>query len=108
MLIARRKFLIGLVAAPAIVRINNLMPVRAWSIPLIWKNGLLVCNGAALRINDFPELFAVLGNTYGGSDNKFNLPDFGPITNIVPSIVPNGNGILPTGMITSLYGGKDG
>lgn len=37
---------------------------------------LLERNGASLLRNDYPELFAVIGTTYGASDGThFNLPD---------------------------------
>lgn len=37
--------------------------------------GWLVCNGATLDVDAYPQLFNVLGYTYGGSGNKFKLPD---------------------------------
>jgi microcystin-dependent protein len=64
----------------------------------------LVCNGALLRVSDFPELFSVVGNSYGGGDSHFRLPDltscepfvgaqFRYLINTAPS--PNG----PTGTL---------
>ena len=40
-------------------------------------DGWLFCNGAAVSRQDYPELFAVIGTTYGAGDgsNTFNLPD---------------------------------
>lgn len=38
-------------------------------------SGYLLCNGASKNKNDFPELFGVIGYTFGGSGNNFNLPD---------------------------------
>jgi len=38
-------------------------------------NGWLVCNGASYLTADYPDLFAVIGYTYGGSGANFNVPD---------------------------------
>lgn len=37
--------------------------------------GYLLCQGQSLAVADYPALFAVIGYTYGGSGNKFNIPD---------------------------------
>ncbi|KQB42577.1 tail fiber protein [Flavobacterium aquidurense] len=37
--------------------------------------GWMVCDGSALNASQYPELYVVLGNLYGGSGNTFNLPD---------------------------------
>lgn len=37
--------------------------------------GWMVCDGSALNASQYPELYAVLGNLYGGSGGTFNLPD---------------------------------
>ncbi len=38
--------------------------------------GWLMCDGSALSINDYPELFVLIGNTYGGDGvETFYLPD---------------------------------
>lgn len=40
--------------------------------PVDWA----LCNGAAMSIAQYPDLYAVLGTTYGGDGvNTFNLPD---------------------------------
>ena len=40
------------------------------------NKGYLIANGASLLKSDYPELFAIIGTTYGSSDsNHFNLPD---------------------------------
>jgi hypothetical protein len=45
----------------------------AGSIPA----GYLECNGASLLRADFPELFTVIGTTFGADDaNHFSLPDY--------------------------------
>ena len=83
----RRGFLAGaglVMAAPAIVRADTLMqlPRRPWPPFLLRADGRLVCNGALLRVADFPELFSVLGSSYGGGDSHFRLPD---LTSAVPA-----------------------
>lgn len=38
-------------------------------------DGYLLCDGAAVEKQGFPELYAVIGDTYGATDLTFNLPD---------------------------------
>lgn len=35
----------------------------------------LVCDGSSLSVNDYFDLFLLIGYTYGGEDETFNLPD---------------------------------
>ena len=39
-------------------------------------NGYLICNGASYKVADYPDLYAVIGNTYGGDTENFNVPDY--------------------------------
>lgn len=40
-------------------------------------DGYLFCNGASLLRADYPDLFALIGTTYGAVDgDHFNLPDY--------------------------------
>ena len=38
--------------------------------------GYRICDGSALLVADHPELFDVIGYTYGGADDVFHLPNF--------------------------------
>lgn len=38
--------------------------------------GWLVCNGATLAQTSYPELYAVIGNAFGGGASTYALPDF--------------------------------
>lgn len=38
-------------------------------------NGYLLCNGASYKVADYPDLYAVIGNTYGGDTENFNVPN---------------------------------
>jgi hypothetical protein len=38
-------------------------------------NGYLVCNGQSVAVVDYPDLYAVIGNIYGGDDANFNVPN---------------------------------
>ena len=38
-------------------------------------NGYLLCDGASYPTADYPDLYAVIGNTYGGDDTNFNVPN---------------------------------
>lgn len=40
------------------------------------KTGWLLCNGASYSTTDYPNLFAVIGYTFGGSDSQFNVPNY--------------------------------
>jgi microcystin-dependent protein len=37
--------------------------------------GWLLCDGRSVTVNDYPALYANIGNTYGGDDFAFQLPD---------------------------------
>jgi len=39
-------------------------------------NNYLLCDGASISTTDYPDLFNLIGYTYGGSGNTFNLPNF--------------------------------
>ena len=39
-------------------------------------NGYLLANGASYKVADYPDLYAVIGNTYGGDTENFNVPDY--------------------------------
>lgn len=41
------------------------------SVPAGW----LACNGAALTVAAYPELYSKIGNIFGGNSTTFNLPD---------------------------------
>lgn len=38
-------------------------------------NGYLLCDGASYKVTDYPDLYAVIGNTYGGDGTNFNVPN---------------------------------
>ena len=40
------------------------------------KTGWLLCDGASYSTTDYPELFAVIGYTFGGSEGNFNVPNY--------------------------------
>lgn len=37
--------------------------------------GYLLCDGASYKVVDYPHLYAVIGNTYGGDSTNFNVPN---------------------------------
>jgi microcystin-dependent protein len=46
-------------------------------------SGWAKCDGSLLAIQDYPELYSLLGKTYGGDgQSTFGLPDLGPNTPI--------------------------
>lgn len=38
-------------------------------------NGYLLADGASYKTTDYPDLFNIIGYTYGGSDDTFNIPN---------------------------------
>lgn len=46
-----------------------------WSVRDEDSDGWLLCDGRALNEADYPDLFRVVGNTFGGGEGYFNLPD---------------------------------
>lgn len=58
----------GDIPAPAGSPAAATVPIEAW--------GWMACDGRTLGAAEYPELFAVLGYLYGGSDDSFNLPDY--------------------------------
>ena len=38
--------------------------------------GYLICDGASYKVADYPDLYTVIGNTYGGNTENFNVPDY--------------------------------
>lgn len=41
----------------------------------IAPNGYLVCDGRSYAVADYPDLYAVIGNIYGGDTENFNVPN---------------------------------
>ena len=55
------------------IQIGTVLPFTGNTLP----TGFLLCDGSALLIEDFQDLYSVIGTTYGTtSAAKFNLPDF--------------------------------
>lgn len=56
------------------VNVGTILPWAAETIP----SGFLLCDGAVLVRDDHPQLFAVLGTTYGVGDGAttFGIPDY--------------------------------
>ena len=38
-------------------------------------HGYLLCDGASYKVADYEDLYAVIGNTYGGDSTNFNVPN---------------------------------
>ena len=47
-----------------------------WSSQSVTPAGFLVCDGRSLKKSEYEELFAVIGYTYGGSGENFQIPKF--------------------------------
>ena len=56
---------------------NDSMPVGSimWFAGSSAPNGWIACNGASYSTGTYPNLYAVIGYTYGGSGSSFNVPD---------------------------------
>ena len=77
-----KDYLMGLIdalSADVNSRISNIRTVPAGSVfyvaMLSVPTGYLICNGAAHSTSTYPELFAAIGYTYGGSGGTFHVPD---------------------------------
>lgn len=46
-----------------------------WASSADCPAGFLPCDGTSLSKNEYPELFGVIGYTWGGSGDNFNVPD---------------------------------
>lgn len=64
--------------------------------------GWLNCDGASLSAADYPDLFAALGYTWGGSGDNFNLPDLRG-----RSVVGAGQGAGLTNRVLAATGGEE-
>ena len=51
-------------------------PVSSPPQTILESWGYMLCDGRSLSRYDYTELFAVLGNKYGGTENEFNIPDY--------------------------------
>lgn len=47
-----------------------------WSSQSVTPAGFLLCDGRSLKKSEYKELFNIIGYTYGGSGDSFNLPKF--------------------------------
>jgi len=56
-------------------------------------DGYAICDGSALSATDYPELFSVVGYSYGGSGDDFNLP------NLINRVALGGGGDFSLGDI---------
>ena len=52
--------------------IGSIFAFSSERIPL----GFFICDGASYKVAEYPDLYAVIGNTYGGDDVNFNVPDY--------------------------------
>lgn len=77
-----KDYLIGLInalSADVNGRIANIKTVPSGSVfyvaMLNVPSGYLMCNGAGHSTSAYPDLFAAIGYTYGGSGGTFHVPD---------------------------------
>jgi len=112
---ASRRGFLGGIAATLLVTSAGVRLAVPTPKPLLAANGWPICNGQKLLRVDFPELFKVIGNAYGGGDrfggNYFTMPDLsnnmpifgGPPHQLVYVIAPHAviSG-LPPGTVLSM------
>ena len=71
MIVTRRKFLIclsGLIAAPAVVRVSSLMPVRAFTLEPVAYPYMITFNVGGLTVGDRVSFYAL--NEFGEWEQK--------------------------------------
>jgi len=54
-----------------VMPVGSVIPYAGKTAP----DGWLMCNGATYPVVNMPDLYAVIGNTYGGDANSFLVPD---------------------------------
>ena len=59
-------------AALSHVSVGTIYPFVGEEAPM----GFMICDGSPLNKNEYSELFDVIGYTFGGSEDIFNIPDF--------------------------------
>lgn len=52
--------------------IGSIFAFSSERIPL----GFFICDGASYKVAEYPDLYAVIGNVYGGDSTNFNVPDY--------------------------------
>jgi len=72
------------VEAPGVVKMLAMQTIPA---------GWLECKGTSLTVAAYPQLFAAIGYTYGGSGANFNIPD---ARGLVPRAWDDGAGVDPS------------
>ncbi len=75
----------------------------------------LLCDGSSQNVSDYDELYSVIGNSFGGSGDTFNLPNIAPLKSegsngtlkayIRYQSLP-GNGVTPFLSSIMLWGGS--
>jgi hypothetical protein len=61
----------GAIRAEGIIPVGSVIYFANSSVP----TGYLKCNGASLTTSVYPDLFAAIGYTYGGSGASFSVPE---------------------------------
>jgi microcystin-dependent protein len=93
------------VIAPLLVGVNTNFGVPIGTIidfgGLTPPVGYLTCNGSAVSTSTYPDLFAAIGYTWGGSGSSFNLPDLRRKTTV-------GSGGTETTTLSSYVGAVGG
>jgi microcystin-dependent protein len=88
--------LTNLVPAVDMIGTIQMFAGAAGSIP----NGTLICDGQSYLRADFPDLFAVIGTTWGSVDGShFNVPD---MRGRAPIGVGTGSGLTPRALATEV------
>jgi microcystin-dependent protein len=93
------------VIAPLLIGVNTNFGVPVGTIidfgGLTPPVGYLTCNGSAVSTSTYPDLFAAIGYTWGGSGSSFNLPDLRRKTTV-------GSGGTETTTLSSYVGAVGG
>ena len=93
------------VIAPLLIGVNTNFGVPVGTIidfgGLTPPVGYLTCNGSAVSTSTYPDLFAAIGYTWGGSGLSFNLPDLRRKTTV-------GSGGTETTILSSYVGAVGG
>lgn len=73
-------------------------------VGLVAPAGFLLCDGTSQLVASYPNLFAILGYTYGGAGANFNLPD---TRGRLIAMRDNGRGLIGSSTLGANLGSKE-
>ena len=73
--IVRNNHVIGLQPPDRVYTSTPIGVIQPYASSTTIPNGYLICDGSLYPVSEYPDLYAVIGNTYGGDTENFNVPN---------------------------------